>query len=1062
MKKCNLIKSLTTILLLGGGLFALTCLSSCENFLTGDEIIKNIEDSITYANADECTLIIKSDPAYGSFLSEGEKKCKVGYTINLQYTVTTKDYFFVGLEAVSSSDNSINRSDYVEIIINNPDEAAISGVYKITIKLLKKINDILITPKFEKLENADIKIDGEHGDFNPEKGTYNLIIGRSFNLYFDPSEDWEFIYWKIYDEVSGNEIQDGTYLTFKNRTQKNTSFVFKGLPESSNLKLVITPVVAERPQVISYSPMNYGHFKDSTIQVLFDRDMDEQSIYFTDPEIDALQKAGVSEFLPSLSSGRGKQYGYVKEGKTYFKNIVLTNNKTGKNINDRFAAPFFDNPRTLSIPASKETGHMLDSYTQVLVSIEKEFFYSEAFGDPKPKPVTLSQSKKWMYQVNGLTDTKPLIVATSGGNDEFTAELTDDTKLAGEATHTIAANGSGIETLKFMKDGKFNLNLRVLDQDNGSGPSSSFKLHLKKLYGENYKTLAANEQIEKTATINYQNVTADEAVFNDTIIFRDEFKEEEFTLDDGLYSIYFEFRDRSNNVSYYPIIPKGPDNSEEIQKYYYFAVDTKSPVMGDPVIRSSNSTTYTLEWNDYCDLKTTEIIYTEDGTEKPVVSIEKGTRNSDITNITAGKTYDVKVKFTDYAGNYVEKTIPKFLTGFTLTGTPSFTGTNASHADKIFFVGDPISYYGITARKYYSDGSEYNITSNYTIPGRNAYNSIWPFTYTYTEGYISKSPEISGTYYVAQKGALTQKPVYSHKEDSKWEIYKFGDYPQSVSTISSYTSDTVYNGWYLGSDGYFYEKCHTNISGKSSTTAGGSLQNNTDYYFKVQPLEWRLASSNFSGRKLLIAKKNLDCVQYYTSTSDRTINGSSVKANNYKYSTLRAFLNGKYESGDTQTKSYLNKGFLQKAFTVNAQALIYEGSVKNDEVSTNPKNNPNEWGGGTNVNTCGTTEDKVFVLSVQDVTNTSYGFDSLYNWQKFGLRLIHTTDYAKAKHVYENPSGNNTGTSDTYASEYWTRSPSRTEGEKGKARCVDSAAIISDTDVTNPQIGVVPAIVLSN
>lgn len=42
-----------------------------------------------------------------------------------------------------------------------------------------------------------------------------------------------------------------------------------------------------------------------------------------------------NEFRPPLSSGRGKQYGYIKDGKTYFKNIVLTNNKTGKNINDR-------------------------------------------------------------------------------------------------------------------------------------------------------------------------------------------------------------------------------------------------------------------------------------------------------------------------------------------------------------------------------------------------------------------------------------------------------------------------------------------------------------------------------------------------------------------------------------------------------------------------------------------------------------------------------------------------------------------------------------------------------
>ena len=1015
MKKFNFLKSLTTILLLGGGLVALSFFTSCDNFLNGEDIKKEIEESIAYANAEECTLIIKSDPAYGSFLSEGEKKCKVGYTIDLQYTVTTKDYSFTGLEAVSSSDNSISRSEYIEIKINNPDEAAISGVYKITLKLLKSINDLLITPKFEKLENADIKIVGEHGDFSPEKGTYNLIIGRSFDLYFDPNDDWEFIYWKIYDEISGNEIPDGVYLTFKNRTQKNTSFVFKGLPESSNLKLVITPVVAERPQVISYSPMNSGHLKDSTIQVLFDRDMDVNSIYFTDPEIDALQRSGVTEFLPSLSSGRGKQYGYIKDGKTYFKNIVLTNNKTGKNINDRFAAPFFDNPRTLSIPASKETGHMLDSYTQVLVSIEKDFFYSEAFGDPKPKPVTLSQSKKWMYQVNSGTDTQPLIIATSGENDVFTAELTDNTRLAAEASHTIAANGSGVETLKFMKDGKLKLNLRVLEQNNGSGPANFFKLKLKKLRGENYSTFA-NEQSECSAILYYQNVTADEAVFNDTIILEDELKVEkkDFTLDDGLYSIYFEFSDRSNNPSYYPANQK-----------YYFAVDTKAPVMGEPSISSSNNTTYTLEWNDYMDLNKTEIIYGERGAAPTSVVVNKGTKSGQISSIVHNKDYDVKVKFTDYAGNETIKTIPKFLTGFTLTGTPSFTGADASHADKVFFVGDKISYYGLTAQKHYSDGSSVDVTSNYSIQPRPSYNSSWTPSFTYAEANISKTASITtGTYYIAKKDSLTQKPVYSHTDQS-WKMYKFGDYPQSVSTISSYTTGTVYNGWYLGSDGYFYEKCTAKIADGGSSLNG--INNGTTYYFKVEPVQWRKLTDSYKGYSLLSAYMVLDQCVYYKSTSNRTISGSTVYPNNYKYSTLRAFLNGKYESGDNNNSSYSNNGFLQKAFTSSAQSKIKTVSVDN---------------GGS---------DKIFVLShsLNELKNTSYGFPVALDQGTWRQRDI--TQYGAAKTLNCSGAGGY----------YWTRTPS--DGTTGSVDIVYcNGHIVRWNDVTQGDFGILPALCVSS
>ena len=48
----------------------------------------------------------------------------------------------------------------------------------------------------------------------------------------------------------------------------------------------------------------------------------------------------------------------------------------------------------------------------------------------------------------------------------------------------------------------------------------------------------------------------------------------------------------------------------------------------------------------------------------------------------------------------------------------------------------------------------------------------------------------------------------------------------------------------------------------------------------------------------------------------------------YKYSTIRAYLNGKYEAGDTQTDVYTNKGFLQTAFTSQAQSLIADTEMK--------------------------------------------------------------------------------------------------------------------------------------
>ncbi len=899
---------------------------------------------------------------------------------------------------------------------------------------------------------------------SPAGGSFSKKVTDTFTVSFDSSTGWSFIRWKIMDATSETEIPNGTYINISSLTDSETQCTFENPPEDG-MELVLVPVLAERPHVISYSPLTSGMLKDSVVQVLFDFDMDPFSIYYTEDELRQMKNSGVTDgdFLPEIDATNpidsNNHYGYINSsGETVFKNITMANKKTKQNLTECFGAPVFENASTLSIPVKNKNA--LPDYTQVLVTIGQGFFYRK-----DGKSVEMADSKKWMYQVNDKTDTKPRIFSKTGSADNFTAKISesDANALSLETSPTVSTSGggSGINTLNFIKENKLYLDLHVQEPETGSGPKSYFTIMLKRIYGKNYVHVPSSEK-EKTVLVDFQNVTADDAVFKGYVDLNDLYDAdsgEKLTLEDGVYAMSFMFEDNSGNQFTYPASGKK----------YYITKDTTPPDIAMPTVSSSNSTNYKISWPEFYDVKLAQVTYGEtDSVLNVSDQIEKNTRSFVVTGIQPGKAYDVRVKFTDYAGNVTEKTIPKFLTGYYIEGTLDFTRTNASHASNVFFAGDKMSDYGVNSIKIaWSDGSvEDAISSGYTIPNgpnnNGVYNSDWKIFYK-TIGDVSKYAT-SGTYYIAKKDSLTQTPSSWQAQETdgnRYWFYKFGDDPQSVSTISSYTSSTVYNGWYLGSDGYFYEKCHTNISGKSSTTAGGSLQNNTDYYFKVQPLEWRLASSNFSGRKLLIARKNLDCVQYYTSTSNRTINGSSVKANNYKYSTLRAFLNGKYESGDTQTKSYLNKGFLQKAFTPSARSLIYEGSVENDAESTNPNRNSSEWGNGVNVNTCDTTCDKVFVLSVQEATNTALGFDDRPDWVLYGLRLIHTTDYAKARHVCESNDSDNSGTYKTFASEYWLRSPSRTEEERGKARCIETAGKVQDREVTNSETGVVPCIVLN-
>lgn len=136
--------------LIGGGLLfciVLFSLTSCDNFLNGAETRQEIEDAIAYNNAPSSTLILKAPEGCGDFLSAGEKSCKVGYSIDVQFTVNSDSYVYRGLEAVSKSNAGGSHSDYVEFSELSTESEKSKGLYKVRIKLLKQSDDIMIRPK---------------------------------------------------------------------------------------------------------------------------------------------------------------------------------------------------------------------------------------------------------------------------------------------------------------------------------------------------------------------------------------------------------------------------------------------------------------------------------------------------------------------------------------------------------------------------------------------------------------------------------------------------------------------------------------------------------------------------------------------------------------------------------------------------------------------------------------------------------------------------------------------------------------------------------------------------
>lgn len=252
-------------------------------------------------------------------------------------------------------------------------------------------------------------------------------------------------------------------------------------------------------------------------------------------------------------------------------------------------------------------------------------------------------------------------------------------------------------------------------------------------------------------------------------------------------------------------------------------------------------------------------------------------------------------------------------------------------------------------------------------------------------------------------------------------VYKFGDFAKTKLTSTSgivFSDNIARNGWYIGSDGNYYGKV------------------GTDYY-KVEPIEWDLYTDNYNGKKLLVTHNIIyGGLLYSESTQDRIIQGKTVYSNNYEYSNLRAFLNGKtlYLDDGTTSDKYKVSNFLNMAFTDSAKNKILTTTVKNDGNSSNDPTNTgwsridgtkNNDENGNPLNeptnktpyTCSDTQDKVFALSVFDCTNTIYGVASgcegnspnlnrrvtefsdalgVYNESDIGYYMIRTPYYKQA------------------------------------------------------------------
>ena len=261
--------------------------------------------------------------------------------------------------------------------------------------------------------------------------------------------------------------------------------------------------------------------------------------------------------------------------------------------------------------------------------------------------------------------------------------------------------------------------------------------------------------------------------------------------------------------------------------------------------------------------------------------------------------------------------------------------------------------------------------------------------------------------------------------DAQGEYILFGCYPQTIKSSDVTVGDVAdEDGYYLGSDGERYAKVVAYPHESGYTFSDGSdVTNGETYYFKVEPIRWRILSES-DGSAFILADGIIANHYYHHTTSSTTIDGEKVYANNYKHSDIRAWLNGE---------------FLDTAFVEVAQSLIETTEVDNSVYSTGYSGNPYA---------CENTFDKVFLLSYREAVNSDYGFSS-------DTARMTVSDYARSTGAYMDISNDYFG-----CGNWWLRSPYYYDSSNARLVYFYGDAYVdadSNLNVDYDDYGVVPA-----
>lgn len=323
----------------------------------------------------------------------------------------------------------------------------------------------------------------------------------------------------------------------------------------------------------------------------------------------------------------------------------------------------------------------------------------------------------------------------------------------------------------------------------------------------------------------------------------------------------------------------------------------------------------------------------------------------------------------------------------------------------------------------------------YTRDGNYIYFGYWPQTCERDENVVAKLNEMAG-----------KPPLPRDKENPyNWESHE--------GTTYMWQKIVIYNGTkYLGVQMNEYRASGIDAL-YDDITDNGYYRLNV-YWFKYEPIKWRILTTN-ANSAFIMSDIALD---FFSMQPDRK---SEIRDDLYaSYNNSPGVPDGTYANNWEYSfiRSWLNETFYNEVFNDLQKEIIQTTHLDNSARSCNPDEYPKYYGYAENAgknkyaDQCNDTDDKIFLLSLRDVTTTAYGFNKDVKAED-PARNLKASDFAKFHGV---SMGN---TQKDYVT-WYTRSPSLAVGNQGYTTFVlyrDNKGVINSPDLI-AEGGVVPAL----